>query len=450
MRWIGAAIVLLVTGGAPEPAGAAPGGQNWPQWRGPLANGVAPEANPPSEWSQSRNVRWKVPVPGSGNSSPIVWQNKVFIQTAIRTDRVGEPPRLIGSSASQPATIPAAMAPMFADQTNNIWQFVLLCLDRTTGKVLWQKVAREVVPHQRHHRDGSYASASPVTDGDRVIAHFGSRGLYCFDMEGSPLWQKDLGLMNVRMNFGEGSSPALADGTVVVNWDHEGDDFVAAFNAQTGQEKWRQARDEVTSWATPLVVRHEGKAQVIVSATVKVRSYDLETGKMLWECGGMTVNVIPSPVSADGLVYAASGFRGSALLAIRLGREGNLDGTDAIAWKLHRNTPYVPSPLLYGTRLWFFAVNTSALSCHDARTGRSLISARKIDEIDVAYASPVGAAGRIYLVGRNGVSVVIKDADAYEPISVNKLEERFTASPAIAGREIFLRGQSHLYCIAEP
>jgi outer membrane protein assembly factor BamB len=235
--------------------------------------------------------------------------------------------------------------------------------------------------------------------------------------------------------------------TIVVNWDHEGEDFIAAFDKATGDERWRKPRDEQTTWTTPLVVEHEGKAQAVVSATNRIRSYDLETGEVLWEAGGMTGNVVPTPVAGGGMVFVTSGFHGAALLAIRLGGSGDLSGTQSIAWSHNRGTPYVPSPLLYGDRLYMFAGNRGQISCFDAKTGKALIETQSVD-LDNVYASPVGAGGRVYLVGRDGTTVVMKDADKLEVLATNALDEGIDASPAVAGNELFLRGHQHLYCIA--
>jgi outer membrane protein assembly factor BamB len=267
-------------------------------------------------------------------------------------------------------------------------------------------------------------------------------------MDGNVKWQKDLGRMQTKNSFGEGSSPALHGNTLVVLWDHEGPDFIAAFDAATGEEKWRTPREEDTTWATPLVVEHDGKAQVVVPATGRVRSYDLQTGEQVWETEGLTPNAIPSPVAGDGMVYVMSGFKGSKLLAIKLGRTGDLTGTDSIVWTHGRQTPYVPSPLLYDDRLYFFASNNAMLSVFDAKTGKPLVNGERIDGPEGVYASPVGAGGRVYLVGRNGTTAVIKHADKLEELATNVLDERIDASPAVAGKELFLRGQEHLYCIA--
>ena len=420
------------------------GAENWPQWRGPLANGVAPDTNPPIKWSQAENIRWKLKLPGLGTGTPIIWGNQIFIQAAVPTGKAGAAP-----AAAAPAAAPQGGRGrgMGSAKPTEVHQFVLMCIDRQTGKTLWQQVAREEVPHEGHHRDHSFASHSPVTDGQHIYAWFGSRGLHCYDMAGKLKWSKDFGRLQTKMTFGEGNAPALHGDVLVINWDHEGDDFVVALDKRTGDELWRQQRDEDTSWGTPLVVEHAGRTEVIISATKKIRSYDLKTGKQIWECGGMTANVIPTPVAGHGMVYVLSGFRGNALLAIKLGRTGDLTGTDAIAWSLRRNTPYVPSPLLYGDKLYFFSGNNGILSCHNALTGESIVESQRIADLEGVYASPVGAGDRVYLLGRNGTAVVIPNSGKYEVLATNVLDEPIDASPAVVGNEIFLRGREHLYCI---
>lgn len=449
---------LVLTAHALVAAAALPE-DNWPAWRGPLANGVAPRGNPPVTWSETNNVKWKVKVPGEGSATPIVWGDRIFVQTAIPTGKkiqaAPEPtptPTVTNSAAGRPGQQGArgGRGGPGGPKPTEAYQFVVMCLDRDTGKTLWQQTAREEIPHQGHHpTEGTFASASPLTDGQLVFAYFGSRGLHAYDLQGNHRWSKDLGRMNVKMAFGEGSSPALCGDKLIVNWDQEGECFIAAFDKNSGRELWRQPRDEQTSWATPLVVQHEGKPQVVTAATRKIRSYDAATGKLLWECAGMTDNVIPSPVSGNGLLYAISGFRGSALLAIKLGQSGDLTGTDAIAWKYSKNTPYVPSPLLYDNKLYFFAVNNATITCFDAQAGQPLIDAEKLEALQGVYASPVGADGRVYLVGRNGAAVVIRNSGKLEVLATNKLDDRFDASPAIAGKELLLRGREHMYCLAE-
>jgi outer membrane protein assembly factor BamB len=329
----------------------------------------------------------------------------------------------------------------------NVYKFDLVCLDRGTGKVIWQKTACEAMPHQGHHRDHGFASFSPVTDGKLIWASFGSRGIYCFDFEGNKIWSKESPKMKTM--FGEGCSPMLAGDAIIVLTDHSGDSSISAFDKKTGDLLWKKDRDEATSYATPLPVMVGGKLQVITSATSLVRSYDAATGDIVWQCGGQTRNVIPTPVVGFGMVYCTSGYRGSALKAIKLGRTGDLTGTDAVVWEVGEATPYVPSPLLYEGRLYVCDVNKEVISCYDARTGKPYFVKQKMDEMKGVYASPSVAAGRIYFVGRNGVTYVIKPGEKFEVLAINKLDDAIDCSPAFVGDEMFLKGKKHLYCIAK-
>ena len=419
--------------GAPMLAEADNG---WPRWRGPLATGAAPNANPPTQWSETENIKWKVAIPGFGTSTPVIWGDRVFVLTAK-------------PSGTKPEAKPAAGNPFGSFKPEDQYQFTVLCYNRADGSLRWQRIAREEVPHEGHHRDHGFASASPVTDGEHLYVSFGSRGIYCFDLDGEPVWERDLGEMETRNNFGEGASPALHGDTLVINWDHEGADFIVALDKRTGETRWRKERDEPTSWATPLIVEHENRPQAIVNATSKVRSYDLASGDVLWELGGQTVNVIPSPVAQDGVVYVTSGFRGSALFAIRLGASGDLEGTQSILWSHDKSTPYVPSPLLYENLLYLVSVNSSRFSCFDAKTGKAHYEAEPLPGLFGIYASPVAAAGRVYVMGRDGTAVVLKPGPELEVLATNKLDDKVDASLALVDRELFVRGHQYLYCIAE-
>ena len=248
--------------------------------------------------------------------------------------------------------------------------------------------------------------------------------------------------------FGEGGSPALAGNAVVVVSDHRGESSIFAFDKKTGELLWKQARDEPTSYATPLPVTVDGKLQVIVNATNFVRSYNAQTGEVIWQCSGQTRNVIPTPVVGFGMVYCTSGFRGSSLQAIKLGRKDDLTDSDAVVWKVNEATPYVPSPLLYDGRIYVCKSNSEVISCYDAKTGAPHFVKQKMDEMKGVYASPMAAAGRIYFVGRNGVSYVLKPSDKFEVLAVNTLEDKFECSPAFVGDEMYLKGKQNLYCIA--
>jgi len=411
----------------------------WPQWRGPHYTGVAPQGSPPLIWSEEKNVRWKIEIPGKGSASPIVWGDLLFIATAIPAE------------ASKPASNEPAAGPRRRNiAPTHSQKFVILAIKRKDGSIVWQRTTREALPHEGTHPDGTWASNSPVTDGERVYAHFGSNGLYCYDLQGKLLWEKDLGDMATRNGFGEGSSPALHGNFIIVNWDHEGQSFIVALDKRTGKEIWKADRDEITSWATPLIVEHQGKPQVITNATNRVRSYDLATGKVLWETSGMTVNTIPSPVCANNMVYVTSGFRGSALLAIRLdAAQGDLANSNAIVWRYDQDTPYVPSPLLYGDCIYFLKVNSGILSCFNATTGAENYGRQRLEGINSIYSSPVAARDRVYLTSRDGATLVIKHGAKFEVLATNSLADGFDASAAIVDNEFYLRGRKFLYCLAE-
>jgi outer membrane protein assembly factor BamB len=411
----------------------------WPQWRGPLGTGVGPTAKPPVTWSPNKHIRWKTVLPGKGHSTPIVWGERIFLTTAIPYG-VAVKPRL--------PSRPGAHDNLTLTQRH---KYAVLAVNRKNGKILWQQTVHDDLPHEAGHVTASLASASPVTDGERVFAHFGSRGLYCLDTEGKLLWKKNLGEMHTKHGHGEGSSPALHGDTLIVNWDHEEQSFVIALDKRTGRQLWRVARAEDTSWATPIVVEHAGKAQVIVPGTNRLRGYDLATGAVVWECGGLSSNIVASPVTAKGVVYAGSSYDIRALLAVRLeGARGDITGTRQVLWSRRRGAPYVPSPLLYGGSLYTLQHYQGLVSRVDVKTGDDQGGPFRLDAIDHVYASPVGADGRIYVTSRDGVTQVMSHGERVpRMLAVNRLDDRLNASAALAGRELFLRGERYLYCIAK-
>jgi outer membrane protein assembly factor BamB len=330
-----------------------------------------------------------------------------------------------------------------------VHEWAVVAVNRRTGKIEWQKTARREVPHEGHHASHGYASGSPVTDGERLWASFGSRGLYCYDLDGNLQWEKDLGDMTSRMGFGEGASPALAGDLLIVPWDHEAGSFVVALNKLTGEEVWRKTRDERQTWTTPLIVEGAGKMQAIIPASNRTRSYDVATGEVIWEAGGLTGNVIPMPVAGHGRVYVMSGFRGHSIQAIKLSSKGDVTDTDNIVWSVRRGAPYVPSPVLSGDRLYMTKGNDAYLSCLNAHNGEVHFQDQPLPGVRGIYASPLAANGHLYIFGRDGTSVVVKDAPTFEVVSTNKLAEKIDASAAMVGRELFVRGHEHLYCISE-
>ena len=408
----------------------------WPQWRGPYATGVSQYATPPLEWSETENIRWKVEIPGRGSSSPVVWGDRVFLLTAIPT----------GMSVDE------SHDPRGGFRPRGVHRFVVMALNREDGSIAWERTAREEEPHEPSHQDnGTWASSSASTDGEHVFAYFESRGLYAYTMDGELVWEKDFGDKAMRNQFGEGSTPVLYEDRLVVVWDHlGGQSFVAAIDKNTGEEIWRVDRDEIDTWATPLVVEHEGRPQVVVPGMNRLKSHDLETGEIVWESDGLTMNPIPSPVTEDGMVYAMSGFRGNDLKAIRLdGASGDITGTDSIVWEMNRDTPYVPSPLLYDGILYFLKTNSGILSAFDAKTGTPHYALQRLADVPNVFASPVGADGRVYLAGRDGATMVIRHGETFEVLATNTLDDGFDASPALVGDEIYLRGYTYLYSIGE-
>ncbi|RKU29802.1 hypothetical protein C6497_05515 [Candidatus Poribacteria bacterium] len=424
----------------------------WPQWRGPFATGVAIDANPPTTWSETENIKWKVPIPGMGHATPIIWEDRIFVQTAIQGKMPETPPQENPEVENPPEESRRGRR---RGRRNNTPQpnytFELLAYDRSNGDVIWQKTLRETVPHEGMHNTASFASNSPITDGEHIFAYFGSRGLYCLDMDGNLIWEKDIGLMRKSGTFGEGSCPIIYGNTIVILQDHEGQSFIVALDKKSGDELWRIDRDERTTWTTPIVVEEAGKPQVIVAATNRSRGYDIENGDVIWECGGMTRNVVPTPVADNGFVYLISGFRGAALQAINLAHaKGDISYSDeAIAWQYQADTPYVPSPLLHGDVIYFLSGNRGILSAIDTNTGSVNYGPIRLPNMQMVYSSIVAAGDNVYIASRDGNVVVVKHGADFEIIAENKLDDSFNASPAIVGSELYLRGSQNLYCIAE-
>ena len=408
--------------------------QFWGQWRGPDVTGVSRTATPPVEWSETENIRWKVEIPGRGVGSPVVWGDRVFVTSAV-------PIGVDADAGHQPR---GGMTPRGAHR------FMVMAVARRDGRVLWERAVREEEPHEpTHAENGTWASNSAVTDGEHVFAYFESRGLFAFTMNGRLLWERDLGDKAMRNQFGEGSTPVLYEDRLVVVWDHlGGQSFIVALDKNSGDELWRVGRDEIDTWATPLVAKVEGRAQVIVPGMERLISYDMTDGSVVWESEGLTMNPIPSPVYSDGLVIAMSGYRGNDLKAVRLdGARGDITGTQSVIWELGQDTPYVSSPMLYDGVLYFLKSNSGILSAFDAVSGQPHYQRQRLPGVPNVFASPVGADGRVYVTGRDGTTVVLQHGPAFEILATNTLDDGFDASPALVDGEIYLRGYTHLYSI---
>jgi len=437
MALVVVAAVLLVWS---LPVISAPGPGDWPYWRGPAADGMA-VGDAPLTWSATENVKWKADIPGLGHSSPVIWGDYIFLTTAIKTGAAG-------AAASAPGAAPASNPHTVAGpQVEH--KFDVLALDRKTGKVLWQRTAKTAVPHEGgHNQYGSFASNSPVTDGTYVYAFFGSRGMYCYDFTGKLVWEKDFGVqLRMRMAFGEGMAPVLAGEKLVLVFDHEGGSFMVVLDTKTGKEIWRATRDEKTNWAAPLVTKVGARTEVIVAGSNKTRSYDLETGTVIWECAGLGANTIPQPVRQDDLVFVMTGYRNPMLMAIRLGREGDLTGTDAIVWTQTKGNSYTPSPVLFDNKLYVLT-DSGMISCYNAKTGEAFYQQVRLPKTYSFKSSPVGAGGKLYLATENEDVIVLRMGETFEVLATNTMTDQvFIATPAIAGGEIFLRSKTTLFCI---
>ncbi len=422
--------------------------RNWPQWRGPNMDGVSPFGQPPVKWSETENISWKIAVAGLGASTPIVWKNLVLLQTAIpvtganlETDQKLEEWQRDGTDIFQGDSYVLSRKKQ---------QFALIAVNRENGNKVWQKVLNTVHPHEGIHPSNTWASASPVTDGEYIVSFFGSHGLYVLNTKGDLVWQKDLGNMETRRGWGEGSSPAVHGDKIVVNWDHEGESFILALDKRTGEERWRQERDERSSWFTPLVTEVDGKPQVITTGANHTRAYELETGRLLWSGPGLTVNCIPTPISASGTAFLTSGYRGAAFLAVNLEQaQGDLEKSGAIAWRYDQDTPYVASPVLYQNTLYFTKHMKGILTSLDAATGQPIFGPVRLKGMKVLYASPVAANGHLYFLSRDGLTTVLKHGPELDVVATNQLDGRFDASPAVAGDDIYLRSAQHLYKIGK-
>ena len=393
--------------------------KNWGHWRGEDGNSVSSDATPPKTWSPTRNIKWKTRVPGRGSSSPIVWNDRLFVTSAV-------------------------------PGSNSTYEFTVFCFDRKTGQQHWKQVATVAQPHEGTHSTNGFASASPCTDGEHVYAPFGSRGLYCYTLDGQLVWKStDFPEMTMRGTFGEGSSPTLAGNLLIVPCDHEGQSALYALNKTTGETVWETKRDEPSCWATPLVLESNGTTQIIMNGQNFARAYDVANGKELWRCGGQTQRPVACAVGAEGVVYVGSGFRGSYLGAFRTNALGDIESSDAVLWSVNRDTPDIASPLLSEGRLYYHKGKTGMLTCLDSKTGTPHYSTTRIPGIKSTYASPVAAGGHVYVTGRSGTTVVLKDADQFRIVSTNSVGEPVDATPALDGRELFIRGQNHLFCISE-
>ena len=416
---------------------------NWSQFRGNDALGVADNPNLPDHWSTNENVAWKIELPGRGWSSPIVWGNRVFV-TAVVSEGAMEDPKKGLYFGGERSDIPSATH-----------RWLVLCYDLSSGRQLWRREAHQGPPSNRLHVKNTYASETPVTDGERVYAYFGNVGLFCYDLDGQSLWSTNWSPVKTRNGWGSAASPVVQDGRVFVVNDNDEKSFVVSLEAKTGRQLWRMPRDEKSNWATPYIWKNEQRTELITCGTKRVRSYDLE-GTLLWELGGMSSIVIPTPFSKFGLLYVCSGYVGDKtrpIFAIKPGASGDISlkpgetNNTFIAWSQPTGAPYNPSPLLYRDQ-FYVLFDFGFLSSYDARTGTEIYDKQRIrPEGNTAFtASPWAANGKLFALSEDGDTYVFAAGPEYKFLHKNSLDELCMSTPAIAGDQLLIRTFTKLYC----
>ena len=417
---------------------------NWPQFRGPASTGVADNPNLPDHWSTNENVAWKIEVPGRGWSSPVVWGGRVFVTTVVSEAEMESPKKglYFGGERSE------------LSQATHHW--LVLCFDLGSGRELWRREAHRGTAPNRLHVKNTYASETPVTDGERVYASFGNVGVFCFDLEGHKLWSTNWPPVKTRNGWGAAASPVLHQGRLFLVNDNDENSFVVALDAKTGLQLWRAERNEKSNWATPYVWQNSRRTELITPGTKRVRSYDLD-GKLLWDFGGMSSIVIPTPFSQLGLLYVCSGYVGDKtrpVFAIQPGAAGDISlkpgetNSQFIAWYQPTAAPYNPSPLVYGN-YFYVLFDFGFLSCHDARTGRQIYEKQRIRaEGNTSFtASPWAGNGKIFALSEDGDTFVFQAGPEYRLLQKNSLDEMCMATPAIAGDCLLIRSLTKLYCL---
>jgi len=417
--------------------------QNWPQWRGPMGSGISNEKNLPGEWGADKNIRWKTPLPGRGHSSPVVWGNRIFLTTDIEGDIVP------GAKAVQHVRKGEVWVHPDSVSGNRKHTLKVLCLDRDTGKILWEQIAYEGTVLDDRHRKNTYASGTPVTDGKLVYAFFEAEGLYCYDFAGKLIWKTSVGKIS-KVGMGPGTSPVLFENLVILQCDLEdgGPDlsFISAVDKRTGKEVWRVKRSHRKTHATPLIVRSGNRTELVANGWETVVAYDPATGKELWHCDGVRGWGIPSPVANNDMVFVSAGYPGKRAMGIKLGASGDLTGTPNLVWSYDKGTAYVTSPILYDDYLYLVS-DKGILTCIDAKTGALQYEGGRVPVPATFSASAVAFDGKIFLTSEDGDTFVIKAGPKHEVLATNSLGEPVYASPAIADGMLFIRGEKTLYCI---
>jgi outer membrane protein assembly factor BamB len=400
----------------------------------------------PTEWGESKNIRWKTAIPGQGFSQPVIWGRKVFLTADIELGPAPDGHKaVIHMEGNKEFKHPDWVG------SDKLHSFRVLSLDRDSGKILWEKTAYEGTVYDHRSKRSSYAAPTAVTDGKRVYTYFGSEGVYCYDFSGKLVWKKSLGGIGT-VGMGVGSSPVLCENLLILLCDQEDDpkdSFMTALNKNTGEEIWRVKRPVSVSWATPIVVKTRTRTELIASGNEFIISYDPATGKELWRMTGLKSHAIATPAVKGDLVIISSGFPSKVIKAVRLGGAGTIDGTDRIAWTYNKGTAYVPSPILYGDHIYLMT-DAGIMSCLEAETGKVVYEGARMPAATTFYgASPVAAAGKIFVTGDDGQTFVIAAGPKHQVLATNSIGEPSHTSMAVSGGRLFLRGDKNLYCIGK-
>lgn len=460
----------------------------WPQFRGPSANGLPDNQRLPSEWGPEQNIFWKVELPGAAWSQPIVWGDRIYLTTAVtenqtkppigqerggrgdrprgpRPDRPESPapgaearggaPPAEGEGGGQRYRRPGGQNREAPDQ---VYRWMVMCLDGATGKLLWEKLAHEGKPSFPIHATNTYASETPITDGERLYCYFGMTGLYCFDLDGKEIWKKDLGSYPMMLGWGTGSSPVLVGDKLFLQCDNESESFLVALDKRTGEEIWRVPREEKSTWSTPYVWHNKDRVELVTSGARMMRSYDPQNGKLLWELSGVRGRSSATPVGDENLLYLGVGGGPGGLgplVAVKAGASGQFDlpkdgeTSEWIAWNVPRSGPSMASPLLYEGCLYIFDQNGGIVGCYDAATGKQHYRQR-IEGAKGFTSSPWAFGGKIFALDQDGKTFILAPGPEFKLLGVNALNEGFWSSVAILGDRLLLRGVDHLYCIGAP
>ncbi|HEX6322154.1 MAG TPA: PQQ-binding-like beta-propeller repeat protein [Vicinamibacterales bacterium] len=416
----------------------------WPSFRGADASGVSDGQDLPATWNVAtgENIRWKAPIPGLAHSSPIVSNGRVFVTSAVSSrDDATFKPGLYGEGT--------------ASEDRSVHRWIVMAFDAKSGRAIWRQTAYEGEPREKRHIKSTYASATPATDGRILVAFFGSQGLYAYSVDGVLLWKKDLGHLDVgaydipSYEWGTASSPVIHGGKVIVQVDTSKDDYLLALDAKTGRELWRTPREELPSWGTPTIVTAGGRTEIVTNSSNFVYGYDFETGKELWRLGGSSQITAPTPIFTSDAIIVASGRRPTApILAIRPGASGDITGTASVLWHKVQRGPYMPTPVIYGDQLYVLG-NAGIFDSYNYRTGEEVYRSRLLHKGSGFSASPVISDGRLYASSEDGDIFVVRIGPAFEVLAQNSMGEPLMATPAIAGRTMFVRGQRTLWAIGK-